>query len=225
MAYSLIANVAAGSTTGNTITTAGIDTTGASFLVAVISDYAGGSSTISDSKSNTWAALTAYSSNNDRVCIYYVTTPTVGSAHTFTSTGTGNYSVISAAAFSGSAASSPFDQQTGQNNYNANTPGKSIVVGSITPTEDNELVVTGLTGFAANTVSIDLSFSITNQTTFVGSQHLLGAMAYKIQTTAAAVNPTWSWPTTDMTCAAAIASFKAAAAAGSGKPWFAYAQQ
>ena len=60
MAYSLVSNTAA-SGTDSSVTTTAINTTGASLLVLGIAVDGAATPTISDSKGNTWTALTAQS--------------------------------------------------------------------------------------------------------------------------------------------------------------------
>lgn len=63
MSYSLIAHAAAGSSTGNAVTSAAIDTRGADLIVLVTARFGltgSGSVVITDSQSNTWSPLTLY---------------------------------------------------------------------------------------------------------------------------------------------------------------------
>ena len=201
----LISSVSAGSAAGNTITTGSIDTTGANFLVLTMGYLAGTAPTISDSKGNTWSALTASSNTSSATRIFYVANPTVGTGHTFTATVTGGYPAIAAMAFSGVKTSSPFDAENGA----GSSGGTSIATGSITPSENGELLVTGLgTIGTSGGEAIDNSFTIQESVTFVGGQHSGLFVAWKVQSTAAAINPTWSW-TTFGNITTRIASFKA----------------
>lgn len=194
MAYSLVTNVAAGSTNTLGITTGAVDTTGADLLVAVASCYnaISGQVVVTDSKGNTWIGLTTQlSGDGEDYRMWYSYNPVVGSGHTFTSdNGGAGYSSIAVAAFSGSQTSpDPKDQQAG-----TGTSGvTSLQPGSITPSADGELVVTGIGFNATNTMSINSSFNITDQINASSGLRQGVALAYKIQTTAAAVNPTWSW--------------------------------
>jgi len=216
MAYSLIANTIKGTTNFNDVTTDAIDTTGANLIYIALSRYSlGNPETVSDSKSNTWTQVTTADPDfggQDKVIGYYCANPTVGSGHTFSSSGTTDLSTIQVSAWSG-AASSPLDQE----NQNGAT-GTSIQPGSITPSEDNELI---LSAYAVNvfpgtdTYSIDSGFSILDQSPGSSAAFGLG-VAYKIQTSATAVNPTWSTNGSSQHQAAKIISFKAAAGATGG---------
>lgn len=198
-AFTFINNVAAGSTTGNNVTTGDIDTTGVNLIILAISTYAG-SATPSDSKTNTWSALTSYGGVGDKIRLYYSVNPTVGSGHNFTASSTALFPSIAVATFSGSHAT-PFDAENG---------GATATTGSITPVGDNELVVSGVSWYPGGTVSIDgTGFSITDQVNYVAGQHMGAALAYKIQASVGAENRTWSGVTfTEV--ATTIAAFKAA---------------
>src|ERR1700690_734511 len=102
MAISLVASVQIpGSTSGGT--SAAINTTGASLLVMSIAQSVGEAQIMpSDSLGNTWTALTKKWSASSGTCIYYVSNPNVGSAHTFTaSDGPSTFCITQIAAFSG----------------------------------------------------------------------------------------------------------------------------
>lgn len=195
----------------NTFSTTGFDTTGASLLVAGIGRFAAVTPTLSDSKFNTLNALTEQSNLGDPACrLYYAENPAVGSSHTATATGSNIFSAFVFAAFSGAAIASVFDQQNG-----ATALDTSLAPGSITPTEDNELVVTGFSvNFGGDNPTVGSGFS-----TPVGENAVAGVcdsfwMAYLVQTSASSVNPTWSHTDVNRHLAAVSASFKAAAGGG-----------
>lgn len=207
MAYLPIAHVgvngaANGATTGN------IDTTGADLIIVQVTGLFSTNPTLSDSKSNTWLPLTKQSTSSDGFSrLYYCQAPIVGSGHNFTVAGASSFSGCTVAAFSGSAAS-PFDLESG-----ANVSATSIQPGSITPSQDGDLVICGVetnlnTDF--NTAAaINGGFTITDRQPSVGSQGFAQGLAYLIQTTAAPANPTWSW-TSSFQASSPIACFKAA---------------
>lgn len=205
MAIALVTNVASGTDSGGT-TSAGIDTTGANLIVAHISFSSGTTPTFSDSKGNTWTALTtrdAPASISGKL-YYCVGSITVGSAHTFTISGANSFSSLFVEAFSGADA---FDQESGAGGNEG-----TVQPGSLTPPSDGAVFVCGLNQSDSATATIDSSFTKTNSLDLSGGNYFGGAIAYLIQATAAAVNPTWSisggnW-TTEM------ATFTEAAAAG-----------
>jgi hypothetical protein len=203
----LIADAEAASGDDSTASTTGIDTTGANLIIVAVADAPPGSTpTVQDSKSNSWTPLNEYADigNTQRVIFFYAYNPTVGSGHTFTANGANpSYPGIGVQAWSG-AASSPFDQQNGNT-----APDLTISTNNVTPTQDNELIVTSNgVGGGAGLSSIDNGFTETADIT-EGAHNIGFKMAYKTQTTAAAVNPTWT--AVDGCCQAAnIATFKSA---------------
>lgn len=205
-------HTAAINTTTTTAVTSGIDTSGNSLIALCLQDINATLNTVSDSKGNTISLLTEQASGglNAHSLIGYLQNPTVGTGHTFTLTapGTGDYPGLAVIGWNGAKTSGVFDQQNGavQSSGSATT----IQAGSITPTEDNEVVVACVSW--ANTTAtptIDSGFTITDRAEALAALGL--SMAYKIQTTAAAVNPTWT-VSTGQYMAATIASFKQAAA-------------
>lgn len=222
---SLLAHTIIGSTGGTAVTTAGINTAGANLIVTGISYYGGspGTSTPSDSKGNTWTALTLYGNtapNNDAIQLFYCSNPTVGTGHTFTASATTGltYPCIMVQAWSGAASSSQLDQQNGGF---SNTAGATIQPGSITPTTNGQIIITALdASTSTNTYSIDSSFTISDSMAYNSTNSVAGAMAYFIQPTAGAINPTWTSDSVPAR-AAAIASFKVSAATNYNDPlWF-----
>lgn len=212
MAYSLIANTLAGASDSNSVTTAGINTSGADLIVLVVTTYDGDGPTPTDSNGNTWTALTLRGNANDAQCqIWYSYSPSVGSGHTFSVSTSTDFPSIGVLAFSGAAAS-PFDQQNG-----ARSGAGTVQPGSVTPSEDNEVIVTGYGGYSQAISSINSGFTLANSHTFSSGQRLTTGTAYLIQTTAAAVNPTWTLAGTSEN-SAAIATFKAGVAAPDGQP-------
>lgn len=185
MAFALVANVASGTDSDGT-TTSTIDTTGATLLVAHGSYVQGGSVTMADSKGNTWNARTernAAASFAGRM--FYATTGLVGTGHTFSLTGVGTFPSVYVEAFSGTSPS--FDQESG-----AGGAGAPVQPGSLTPPQNDSLFVCGLADAGGATDTINSSFITTNGLDVSGGNFFGGALAYLIQGTAAAVNPTWS---------------------------------
>lgn len=197
-----------GQGTADAVTSAGIDTTGATILAfGLISYGAATEPTVSDSKGNTWTQRTAYTDGVTRTRVYYAANPTVGSGHTFTATGTGSFSAVAVSAHDGIATTTPYDVENG-GSFSSGTTGST---GSVTPSEDGELLV-AVWGYAANGqptgVSVDNSFTVMGQASNTGNSFGV-AHAYLYQTPAAAVNPAASW-TGSTSGSAAIATFKAA---------------
>lgn len=188
-------------------TSSGIDTTGADFIAIVVSRYVGdsGATAPTDSKGNTWTACTDAAGASTGCRIWYANNPTVGSGHTFTSPG--SYGVVTAIAFSGVKSSGALDQEAS----NSAASGTSISSGSVTPSENGEVVISGIAGGVSGSMAIDGGFSIAGQLGFAVGNNQSGGGAYLVQTTAAAANPSWSWSGSAYN-ATAVASFRSAAA-------------
>lgn len=214
MPIALVDHAAAGSADTNNVTTSAINSTAATLLAAWGAYDGGVGPTASDSKSNSWSGLTQRQGAFGRGRAFYSVPGSVGSGHTASLLTSSGFPAICFAVFSGVAAS-PVDQENG----NGSVTGTSIATGSITPTEDNELIVAGLMWEGPITgLSIDGSgWTIVDTVAHNGSTNYGAAFAYKIQTAAAAENRTWSWGTSQ-TVAAAIVSFKAAATGGTDQP-------
>lgn len=215
---SLIASGGASSSnSGSSVTTGSADTTGAKLIVVHVADYAGETaSTLTDSKGNTWTALTPVTTTNTRSSLFYVINPTAGSGHTFTATKVvGN--TFPSIQFSAWAPDATYDQYVshadGSNSFNQ--------VGSLTPGANNGVFVTGLCLAATEaSLSIDSGFTISTHNDYVVGQALGGAMGYFEQGTAAAKNPLWDFTSTEST--ATMATFLLSG--GTGKPFLYYAR-
>jgi hypothetical protein len=189
-------------------TTVGIDTTGANLLVACVSSHATAEEdpSISDYYNNSWTlAVESLEFWDYHMRLYYSVPTSVGSGHTFTVAGVGSQTSINVTAWSGATAA-PLDQTAWKG-----VGGTSIQPGPVTPTLNDELVISCLTntGDSSNTNrSIDGNFTISGQ---VGTDYTnyttAIAGAYLVQTTKATANPTWSYPLNN-TANAVIATFK-----------------
>lgn len=209
MAFVLLANAAQ---EGNsTATTSAIDTTGADLIVCVIGyDLVGDvTADVTDSASNTWSVAGIGSTTTTRTAsIFFCQAPTTSATHTFTMTGM--FVSIAVLAFSGVCGR--VDAIT----RNIGSSVTSLAPGSITPTLDGELLVTGLCLPTTATASIDAGFTISDQVGGTTGQ-FVGA-AYLIQTSAAAANPSWSFSSN--TGAAIMAGFTLATpATAAGGAW------
>ena len=196
-----LAHVKAGA--ASTFTTGAVDTSGCSLLVVLLSYNA--VPVLSDSKSNTWTPLTAQAGAGGSSQLYYAANPIVGAGHTFTATGVNKFAVVSMAGFGGVVSLTPFDQQNGT----AGGAATTIQTGSITPLFAGELLIAGVAGDSAATApTIDTSFIITDATAGSAGNFQMGGLAYLIETTIAAKNPTWT-TTAANAQSAVIASFRA----------------
>lgn len=182
--------------------TGAIDTSTATRLViaTAYSTSITGITGVSDSKSNTWAALTAYSTGSNVVRLFHCLAPTsVGSGHTFTTVGGSNQlAAIAVVAFSDPlvAVAADFD-----NGAAGDQPGSG------TPSTPRQFVIAALESSSTGAYSINSGFTITDQIALNAGSSCRGiALAYLVQGAATAVNPTWS--TGGGTDVCAMTSFK-----------------
>lgn len=194
MALARIAGVGGSGLNGGT--TGSINTTGANLLVAEVGWENGVTAdiTLSDSKSNTWTALTKTTLGSRSARIFYCLGGTVGSGHTFTVSGSTTYTAFAVTAFSGAKSSSVVDQECA-GATNASTT--SIQPGSVTPSENGCLVYTGLFvgGGTCGTPGLNGGFSAEGALAADGINNGGTVGGYLIQIGAAAANPTISWTT------------------------------
>ncbi len=136
MAIALVASTIHGGPTQDTTTTDAINTTGAN-LIVISNGAFGDFPTISDSKSNIWVPLTAHTSGGYIQQLYYCVSPVTDSSHTFTAAKPGTFPSIGVLAFSVVKVADAFDQESA----GATTSGTSIQPGSVTPDENNCLIL------------------------------------------------------------------------------------
>lgn len=204
-------------------TSSSIDTTGATGLIMGFCGFQPVNlPTISDNKGNTWTARTLQATgavHEARAQIFdSMDAPTVGTGHTFSWSYAGYMNAFCAViAINDSKASGAFDQENG---FATNSEVSSVQPGSITPSEDNEIVF-ALGGFPndmnSGTGAINGGFTIQHQRAYTtAGSHIGGLLAYLIQTTAASANPTITAPTGTDPMSAVIASYKSAGGGGGG---------
>lgn len=214
MAFVLIASTGQVLGPDGGTTTTGIDTAGANLIVVQVSQQAGVAS-ITDNKGNTgWTASTRYSGTGaTETFFYYFVSPAVGSGHTFTLSGSGQYSCINVLAFSGVDTASPVDAQSGDTSVGANSSTPS----SITPAVANELFVSGCNaqpGATAPTIT-GTGWAIPSGLAQAGGSgnNYAGGAAYKISTGSGAESPTWNFSITQP-CSAGMIAFKPSTGGG-----------
>ncbi len=207
-AIALIDFGSAGSANDNIATTGSISTTAGNFIGGVVSfyDFGGGDPTVSDDSGNTYQYRTTYASTFVQTRLFFCPSATLDGTVVVTATGTGTFPSIIAAVFSNVNAS-PYDVENGATAAAAT----SVQPGTATPSEDDELLICGFNG---NLLNEDFTISGTGwaeiaQVNSDGAHHVAAALAYKVQTTAGAENPTWSW-TTAQGVVSSQATFKAA---------------
>jgi hypothetical protein len=171
------------------VTTPTFDSTGATIIVVVVSAYNVVPITVVDSEGNLYSLLTAQvatgtqpDSLNTRLC--YTLNPSTNVNHTVTVGGTSSAVTAIVAAFN---IVSLFDAQNG-NNF-AVVGSLSMQTGSITPSANNVLIVSGFVSESLNN-TIDSGFTMVHQVT---GPFAAGALAYKVQSAPTLENPTWTF--------------------------------
>jgi hypothetical protein len=150
--------------------------------------------------------LTATATASSAECrIFYHAQPTTSATHTFTLTTITGYPALVVMAFSDSDTATPFDLES----IGASFSGvASVQPGSITPSDDNYVVINGIAWQSTNTMDLP-GHTIAEQSDFDSGLAFGVAGAYLIQTSTTASNPTWGF--TNATGGCVQASFKFAA--------------
>lgn len=182
-------------------TSTGVDTTGANLLIVLIGALTFNTvNSVTDSKGNTWTAGPTLTGGTVDIFVYYCYGATVGTSHTVTVTmNASSQASFEFVALSGATTSSPVDQSS--------TSG-GPQPGSITPTVDNEIVITvaACQVGGADVTAVDGGFTVLDHQAW--NNYVAFSAAYLIQTTAAAANPTWSSTYPGFNSDVAIVSFK-----------------
>ena len=202
---------------GGTNQTGNINTTGATLIVISVATDANTGFTLSDSASNTWTKVASYgpsiaSYSNEFITFFYCISPTTSATHNFTVTGT--YSAGSAAIFVqayNASGTITLDQNTGSAYTSSQS---SIAPGSITPSTPNQLVISAMRydGGGHYSPFCGSGFTVTDSLTDDYDYQYGGGMAYLLQGSAAAVNPSWTWSNGNTSGSAWVGSFKLVAA-------------
>jgi len=206
MALSVVSSVAidfdVGGWTPTGGTTPAINTTGANLLVVSFGWYSGGGATvtISDNKGNTWFPLTTRNNGTTGHRIYYAKNAIVGTGHTFTAAlSTSGWPTAFVYAVANGHVTLPFDVENGATGGNSGP----LSPGSITPSANGAFIVAGLQHGNGTTASVTVSAPFSSNLTLKTG----GAAAYTIQSTAAAINPSWGFSGGNQGSALNIASF------------------
>lgn len=215
MAWNKVADAVKGGS-ANGVTTDAADFSAATFIIVNCSWYTGSTAngTLTDSTgANTYNALTRMTVENIATRMFWTIPAAVSGSMTFSYNGTDIFPSIQVLGFTGNHAS-PFDQESAGG---STTISSTAFPGSLTPSEDNCLIVTSEvnennSGGGAATISGTFTAHAVN---YSGGNSEGGGIAYLIQTTAEAVNPAWNIVNVAAGGFAAIqASFKAAADGG-----------
>jgi hypothetical protein len=194
----------------NTAATSAINTTGANLLLIGAGWYpvtTPDPTTVGDNMGNTFTGLTKKTLTNTSLRLWHCVGANVGGGNVSTVAGATEFIGMNVSAWSGAAAS-PVSVENG----NTATSASTIAPGSVNPPEDNCLIVTAV-AFQDNTsgaVSIGSGFTkiAADDAPYNGSNNVGYSFAYLIQTTAAAVNPTWNITNSSSELVSVIAVFK-----------------
>jgi hypothetical protein len=214
MAFTLLTHTGGGlGSAGGT--SAAIDTSGADFLVAAVIYDSRATPTFTDSKGNTWTAGFAQTNISNASCQPYWCNPTSkGTGHTVACGGpSSQFSSVYFAAFSGALQGTPKDQAIS----NVDT-SSTCQPGSLTPTENNELVICICAfGVVGNPSIAGGGMILLDKNGLSAGAFYGGGLAYVVQSAAAAINPTWTFPGPSASAAESV-SFKSPAAQQYGLP-------
>lgn len=185
----VIAHVAINPAGASGGTSAAIDTTGADLIIfAAVQDFAA-AFTVSDNQGNTYTdtAMGISTGNGDaKTALFVCFSPTTSATHTFTiGGGTFHQAANILAVRSGLS----LDVTATSTN---NTASTTIAPGSVTPSSSPAMVISivGASGAPGGSFSIDSGMTISDQNG--GANHYFVALAYKFQSSAAAISPTWT---------------------------------
>jgi len=184
MGWTLLSSTSMQDTFSGGVTSSAINTIGADLIVFTYSGS--GAVALTDSQGNTW--LTAVSTTpNQSASISYTRNPNTSATHTFTATN--NNCACAILAYSGSLTSVDPKDQT--NSADLITP-TTEQPGSITPTQNNELIVylNSLDAPTANTAGVDSGFTVQFFIEVIVNNAYGSVTSTLVQGTAAAVNPT-----------------------------------
>lgn len=192
----------------NGYTATGIDTTGANLLIWTTADNGGAAPTLTDTYNNTWVLIQRYVPIAVATSMYYCLSAVVGSSHTFTCNKATGANSGQIRAYSGVKTTGALDQSNANLAFGTTT----IQPGSITPSENDELIITAYE-FDNDSALPTINSGFGNIVGDIGSggTYLGSVSADLIQGTAAAINPTWT-RTSSNNNYAIISSFRAAPA-------------
>jgi hypothetical protein len=165
----------------------GVDTTGATLLIAV--NGTNSATCPTDSGLNTWTQIVNRTGGGfgGTYTLCYVNNPSgTGAGHTFTCGGT--LCGVTVGAYSGTDTAGPLDTSCG------NTGGSPLgCAASVTPANNGSLIIAGTGGpiSAGGTLSIDSGLTIQKQVQGTGGVSYGADFADLVQSTAAAIQPKW----------------------------------
>jgi hypothetical protein len=212
MAISVIASTSiatTGSATFSGFTSSAIDTSTATLIEVTVFSYQGAPApALTHSKSGTFTGLTErISSSSTRVRKFYLLNDgSWGSGHTFTITTSHSaaYATAVIRAYAGTNINFHSESSGG-----SGTTVTSLNAGSVTPPTNGALITTGICyqpTISALAVTGE-SLAIIQHIPYAAGTTMGGAAADEIQTTAAALDPAWSWTTATAAVSACTATY------------------
>ncbi len=181
--WAYVSHMFGNSSDHNTVTTSTGSCSGANTVVAVVTMFSadpGTSSIISNTSGSVWH-LAVDNATSDGVAIWYTDAKALSGSESVTVTLTSSFPSVYAECHSGGPSSGALDQT----NTGIDVAG-TCQVGSITPSQDNTLVIFGFSG-APSSPTVSSPYTVTDTTN--GGSAEGGGVAYNIQTTATATSP------------------------------------
>jgi hypothetical protein len=166
-----------------------VDTTGADLIVIGACQGFAAPFNVTDSEGNTYTDTGHGTSTGDvtaKVGTLTCFNPITSANHTFTITATGQGPAAAVIAIRGGLSMDSVHASHG------NTASTTIQAGSVTASNSPAMVISivGASGAPGGSFSIDNGFTITDQVG--GAAHYFVSLAYKFQTVATAIDPTWT---------------------------------
>lgn len=145
--------------------------------------------TPTDTQGNTWIPLTLHTgSGGVQHRIFYVLNPITAAGHGFSASGSNIYGSAAVWAFSDTVGTPTFESENGSGGT-----GSSRQPGSVTPTINGSLIISGVTiASVQSSITADSGLTVISYNGSSGIALAHGG-GYLVQTTVAAINPTWSW--------------------------------
>lgn len=152
--HAAIARIGSVKTTLGT-TSSSVDTTGASLIVVGCSSYQAACAGFTDSQSNSYTQLTRRTDGDNNFTWYYKCGPSTSASHTWTATNSA-FPVIFIQVYSGTATSSCFDVES-----TAAGTAAGGLASTITPSQANSLIITGVADVVTDTRTVSANLSAT----------------------------------------------------------------
>ncbi len=207
MGFTRLGHTSGASSDDSNSTTGNVNALGTNLIVAAVASYNAVTAPVptDNQGGNTYHALTVQEVSIPRIQLFWCVPANVSSTMEWYANASGSFPGIYVAYYSG-AHSSPYNSESGTSRV-----GTIQQPGSLTPPEDNCLLVTAAAVYVASgaLMTVDSSFNRTDADVNDG-HHFTAAMADQIQTTATARNPQWTTDGSEVASAVAMAVFKAA---------------